>query len=380
MSVQLKDRLVAAGFAFRGYNITNLGRSAELLAHPTYGPTVARYLGEASELCADAMGQRVDLVGRVRAERESTIDTFGEDIGLIVAMEMAQLELAREYFGVDYSQARMGVGYSLGEITALVAGGVFRMQDVLRPLCSLAGDCADLARDATMGVLFSRGPVLDTEAVQRLCLQITSEGHGTIAISSYLSPNTVLLIGQRGTLDRFRERMSDALKIPVQLRKNSGRWPPLHTPLLWERNVPNRAATMMSTMQGGFRAPHPPVLSLVTGKMSYNDYNSRELLTRWLDEPQRLWDSIYEMLSIGIEVLVHVGPDPNLIPATFKRLSDNVTSQFRGTRFTRLRMSTMRGIGTRAWLTKVLPGRVALLRAPFVTHIVLEDWLLEQKP
>src|SRR5262249_55059513 len=155
-----------------------------------------RKLNEASEICAAILGKPVELVGRLRAERESTIDTFGEDIGLIIAMELAQLELAREHFGVDYAQARLGVGYILGEVTALVAGGVYRMEDVLRPLVTLASECADLAREATMGVLFSRGPVLDIDAVQRLCLQITSEGHGMVAISSYLSPNTVLLIGQ----------------------------------------------------------------------------------------------------------------------------------------------------------------------------------------
>ena len=32
----------------------------------------------------------------------------------------------------------------------------------------------------------------------------------------------------------------------------------------------------------------------------------------------------------------------------------------------------------RPWLTAVLPSRTALLRAPAVNHIILEDWLLEQ--
>ncbi|HEX3871550.1 MAG TPA: hypothetical protein VHV77_14000, partial [Pirellulales bacterium] len=248
------------------------------------------------------------------------------------------------------------------------------------PLAGFADDCAELAENATMGVLFSRGPVLNFEAVDRLCVRVTTEGHGAVAVSSYLSPNTVLLIGQGDTLDRVKDRMVEVLGMQVYLRKNSGHWPPLHTPLLRDRNVPNRAAVLMRAMAHGLRAPEPPVLSLVTAKMSYNDYNSRETLVRWLDHPQRLWDAIYELLSVGIEVLVHVGPEPNLLPATFKRISDNVTGQFSGTRFAKLRMSTMRGIGTRAWLTKVLPGRVALLRAPFVVHIVLEDWLLEQKP
>lgn len=33
MTFPLKDRLIAAGFALRGYNLTNLGRTPELLAH-----------------------------------------------------------------------------------------------------------------------------------------------------------------------------------------------------------------------------------------------------------------------------------------------------------------------------------------------------------
>src|SRR5665213_1441464 len=89
MEAEFKDRLLAAAFAFRGYNTTNLGRSPELLAHPWYGATVEKHLRRASELCAENLHRPVDLVARVRERRESTIETFGEDIGLIMAMELA---------------------------------------------------------------------------------------------------------------------------------------------------------------------------------------------------------------------------------------------------------------------------------------------------
>jgi hypothetical protein len=40
--MQAQDRhregIRATAFAFRGYNVTNLGRTPELLAHPSYGP------------------------------------------------------------------------------------------------------------------------------------------------------------------------------------------------------------------------------------------------------------------------------------------------------------------------------------------------------
>jgi [acyl-carrier-protein] S-malonyltransferase len=83
---------------------------------------------------------------------------------------------------------------------------------------------------------------------------------------------------------------------------------------------------------------------------------------------------------MGIELLIHVGPDPNLVPATFKRLSDNVTAQVNSSAINRLGMRAMRPLVWRPWLSKVLSARVALLRAPLVTHLIVEDWLLAQTP
>jgi hypothetical protein len=43
-----RDRFGQFAIAFRGYNTANLGRCTELLAHPRFGPTLERYLIEAS--------------------------------------------------------------------------------------------------------------------------------------------------------------------------------------------------------------------------------------------------------------------------------------------------------------------------------------------
>lgn len=368
----------SSAFAFRGYNQTNLGRTPQLLEHPAYGPIVDRHLRIASALHADAAHRPTDLSRRVRERRESTLDTFSEDIALIIAVEMAHLELLELFFGIDYRPARMTLGYSLGEVTALVAGGCFVVDQVLPPLVEMAPDCADLARDAAMGILFSRGKELSVEAVQRLCQEITAEGHGTIAVSSYLSPNTMLLIGQRATLATFKDRMPQAIGGHVNLRKTDGAWPPLHTPLFWQRNIPNRAGVRMQTMGGGLVAPKPVILSLVTGKASYNNFNARQTIVDWLDHPQRLWDGVCEILGQGIETVIHLGPDPNLIPATFKRLSDNIQAQSSSGRWTGLGIQAVSLIARRAWLTNFLTTRGTILRAPYVRHVIVEDWLLEQ--
>jgi [acyl-carrier-protein] S-malonyltransferase len=189
----------------------------------------------------------------------------------------------------------------------------------------------------------------------------------------------VLLLGQGNTVDRFAEVMHEAFPARVYLRKNPDKWPPMHTPIVWQRNIPNRVGVMMHTLPGGLIRPVPPLLSLVTGKMSYNDHNARDIIYRWMDQPQRLWDAVYETLASGVMTVIHVGPDPNLIPATFQRLRDNVTAQLSGRSLNSLGLRAISKVVKRPWLTALLPSRSALLRAPLVEHIILEDWLLAQK-
>lgn len=374
----LQARISSSAVAFRGYNVTNQGRSAELLDHPVYGAIVEDELRKASIIVSEATCHRVDLVERTRRCEKSAIDTFAEDISTIAAMELAQVRILEEVFHIEWHQARLAFGYSLGEVAALVAAGVYELQHILQPPLTMARECAELGRHVRMGVLFSRGRELDIKLVKRLCLEVNHEGHGVIGISSYLSPNAVLLLGQYETVDRFKKRMRDYFPKQVHLRKNDHRWPPLHTPILWEKNISDRAAVILHTMPGGFVKPAIPIISLVTGKASYDESNSREILVDWIDHPQRLWDAVCETLSAGVDTIIHVGPEPNLIPATFKRISDDVSAQLRGRSLNSLGLRAMSGIARRPWLTRLISTRATLLRAPFIEHVILEDWLLAQ--
>jgi [acyl-carrier-protein] S-malonyltransferase len=376
----IKQRIGTAAFAFRGYNITNFGKTPELLDHPAFGPTVEAYLREASEICASVIKRPINLVQHARDRKESSLGTYGRDIALIVAIELAHLRLLEEFFGVAFNEAELAFGYSLGEPAALVAAGVYDMESVLTPLLALASDMAALARNTRLGILFSRGPALDFDAVERLCLDISHTGRGTIDISSFLSPNTCLLIGQGDTIDRFRVRMGDVLPERTNLRINQHVWPPIHTRITRQKSISNRAAVLMETVEGGFTAPSVPILSCVTGDMSYDDHNSREILYRWVDHPQRLWDVIAKTLARGVETIIHVGPGPNIVPATFERLANNITVQLSGRSLSHIGLRAISRIvrRRRPWLTNLLSSDTTLLRAPFVQHFHLEEWLLEQ--
>jgi [acyl-carrier-protein] S-malonyltransferase len=377
MPNDLTPKIATTAFAFRGYNTTNLGRTPELLASPIYGPTFCRYLDRASVICAEIVGRKVDLARDVAARREPGLDRYGEAVGLIMATELAQVQCLVEFHQVPFATSKLAFGYSLGELTAVACCGMFDMDDVMRVPVAMAEDGAALAHNVVMGVLFSRGPSIDEMEVRRLCRRITSEGKGTIGISAILSPNTYLLLGQGETVTRFKEVMHEFLPEPAHVKLNPDRWPPLHTPIVRQKHIPDRAAVMMDQMRGGFQPPCPPIVSLVTGERSYDDYHARDILRDWADHPQRLWDAIYETLACGATTVVHVGPDPNVIPATFHRLSDNVRQQTGGNSWGSIGMRAAAGLARRPWLSTILPSRTALLRAPTVRHVILEDWLIE---
>jgi [acyl-carrier-protein] S-malonyltransferase len=253
------------------------------------------------------------------------------------------------------------------------------LPDLLRIPLALADDCADLAKEVTLAVLLSRGPVLDFDVVRRLCLEISQENDGVIDISTYLSPNSLLLMGQNGTLRHLDARIRDIFKDQVSIRPHKHRYPPLHTPIMWQRSIPNRTAIMLQTTPGGFTRPSLPILSMVTGQTSYQEFNSRELLHRWVDHPQRLWDIVYRVLAEPIETVVHVGPNPNLLPATFRRLSNNIVAQTGARGLGSLAPRAISRLVRRPWLTRLLPSSAVLFRAPLVRHIILEDWLLDDE-
>jgi [acyl-carrier-protein] S-malonyltransferase len=374
----LKKHIATAAFAFRGYDASNLGRGPELLEHPVYGPQVRTMLDRASVVAGDVLKKTVDLAARVEARESATLETFVEDTATIVALELAQVQLLEQVFGVPVREAALSFGHSIGELSALVLGGVYEMEQLLPIPLALAHDCAGLTADTTLGILSSPSGTLSAERVQRLCSAISSQGHGLVGPSTYLSPYQVILLGQGKTLDLLEAEMRQYLPSAVTLRRRPNRWPPLHTPLVWERSVPNRAAMALYHTHGGHEKPKPPVVSCTTGRANYDEWNSREILTEWTDHPQRLWEVLEHTLSSGAELIVHVGPEPKLIPMAFDRLSGKIMKQLKSRHLDRLGRRVLPSISRNHWLARKLPLNAVLFRAPFVNQLILEDWLLAQ--
>src|SRR3990172_825776 len=156
MPNELQRRIESTAFTFRGYNVRNLGKTPELLAHAVYGPTMDHHLRVAGEVCAAEIGRPVDLVRRVAERDEPDLAHYAEAVALVMAVEFAQIELLQRHFGVYFSEAKLAFGYSLGELAAVACAGVMAPEHAMLVPIALAADAAALSENVTMGVLFSR--------------------------------------------------------------------------------------------------------------------------------------------------------------------------------------------------------------------------------
>ena len=198
--------------------------------------------------------------------------------------------------------------------------------------------------------------------MQRLCLRINQAGQGVIGISAYLSPNSLLLNGQGNTIDHFQDLMSEWLPQRLHLRKNDYHWPPLHTPIVWQRAIPNRCAVMMHTVPGalagagaagavagdGQNELHRPQLPRADGAM---DRPSAAAVGRRLRNACR-WGSRSSCTSVQSRTLCR--PPSPAWPRTSK-------SQLATRSWTGMGLRAVSRAVRRPWLAKLLPQRSALL-------------------
>ena len=95
------------------------------------------HLREASAVASDVVGRRVDLVDRVRRQEETTLASYDEAIALIVAVELAQIELLDEFFGIRLRQGQTGLRLQPGRADR--GGGQRTVRDAARAAAAAVG-------------------------------------------------------------------------------------------------------------------------------------------------------------------------------------------------------------------------------------------------
>ena len=210
-------------------------------------------------------------------------------------------------------------GHSVGELAALVAAGVMRVEDGFR-VVSVRGHAMQVAgkiRPGTMAAVLG----LNDDVMIRLCDDLSSSGHVTTA--NFNCPGQVVLSGEENAVDKALEKAKAlgakrAVLLPVGGAFHSALMQPAVTALIdILDNVPFVRAQL-------------PVIPNVTAEPTRDPDLLKDLLIKQVISPVRWTESMQRLIAEGMTEALEVGPG-NVLKGLMRRIDRNILVREAGT-------------------------------------------------
>ena len=188
-------------------------------------------------------------------------------------------------------------GHSLGEYSALVAGGALHLRDAIRTVRARGRymqEAVPVGAGAMAAILG-----VDLQTVNSGCEQ-ASEGE-VCSAANINSPAQVVIAGATGAIDRailiLKERGARrAMKLNVSA--------PFHCAMM--KPAQDRLAADLGAIQ--FRDSEMPVVTNVDARAVRSADQLRDSLVRQVSQPVRWLESVEFLISQGVKTLVEIGP------------------------------------------------------------------------
>ena len=198
--------------------------------------------------------------------------------------------LCMEEFNPD-----MVAGHSLGEFSALVAGGALSFEDGLKLVYARAmamQACCEKVPGAMAAIIN-----LPDETIEQVC----SEIEGVVVPVNYNSPGQVVISGEEGAVKEACKRLKEAgakraLQLPV-----GGAY---HSPLM----EPARVELATAIEKAEFHTPRCPIYQNVDAKPYTDSAQIKANLLEQLTSPVRWTQTVLNMKADGMEEFVECGP------------------------------------------------------------------------
>lgn len=210
-------------------------------------------------------------------------------------------------------------GHSVGELAALVAAGVMRVEDGFR-VVSVRGHAMQVAgkiRPGSMAAVLG----LDDDVMIRLCDDLSSSGHVTTA--NFNCPGQVVLSGEENAIDEALEKAKAlgakrAVLLPVGGAFHSALMQPAVTALTdILEDVP-------------FVRAQIPVIPNVTAEPTRDPDLLKDLLIEQIISPVRWTESMQRLIEEGMTEALEVGPG-NVLKGLMRRIDRNMLVREAGT-------------------------------------------------
>jgi len=275
-------------------------------------PGMGKDLYEKSEEAKDYFEKANEILGFVITEImfEGSADDLKQTKVTQPAIFLHSVILAQTL--KDFSPD-MIAGHSLGEFSALVAGGSLNFEDGLRLVYAraLAMQRACEMNPSAMAAIVG----LEDEVAEDVCRSVDD----IVIPANYNCPGQIVISGSSAGVDKACELLSKmgarrALKLPV-----SGAF---HSPFMEPAREELAAAIEATT----FRKPICPVYQNVTAQPVTDPADIRKNLMAQLTSPVKWTQTVRNMISDGAESFIEIGPG-KVLQGLVKRVDKNAETK-----------------------------------------------------
>jgi [acyl-carrier-protein] S-malonyltransferase len=244
----------------------------------------------------DVLGQKLSKIMFEGPQEALTLTANAQPA--LMAVSMALVRVMQKEAGINIpSQVSFLAGHSLGEYTALCAGGAFTLSNTAR-LLRTRGNAMQSAIPVGEGAM-AAVLGLEIDQVSEICTEATQE-KSVCVIANDNSPGQVVISGHKDAVARALELAREAgAKRSILLDVSA----PFHSPLM------QPAALIMQDALANVEgiSPFVPVISNVRAAPEGEFGTLRDLLVEQVTGQVRWRESILKMCDLGVTTFVEIG-------------------------------------------------------------------------
>ena len=225
----------------------------------------------------------------------------------ILTMSLGILEILKE----NKVNAEASLGLSLGEYGALIFGQILSLEDGVKIVKKRGEIMQDLCPEGDWAMAAVLG--LDEKTVNEVCEGATQ---GFILAANYNCPGQIVISGERIALEEITENLkAKGAKRVIELNTAG----PFHTKMLKDASIKLREELENILINSSKKA----VIKNIDGKAYKDSDDVKDILSKHITNPVRFEDGIKEMLDMGIDTFVEIGPG-KILSGFVKKINKDV--------------------------------------------------------
>ena len=296
--------MINAAFIFPGQGAQYVGMGKEFYEGTSSSPQAKAVFDEANQILANGF---LDVVFSGPAEK---LTTTAYCQPAILTFSVAALRAFQSHPKFKNVQVKFTAGLSLGEYSALAAGGALSFADTLRLVerRSFFMEEAAKIQPGKMAAIIG----FDKDQLVSICQQTGAE------VANFNSPKQIVITGHAAKVEEACRLIKEAGAKTVIPLDVSGAF---HSSLM--RPAAKKFAEVLENVN--IAAPVIPVVSNVDGQPTPNPSNIRMKLAQQITSSVQWVDSVQYMASHGVTDFIEIGPG-KVLSGLIKRIDPNLKS------------------------------------------------------